>query len=176
MEQQKQDMSFAQRLRAKWGEFRQTNLRAQAHYAVFRATQNIKQKDGVFARYKQRFLNSWETWLGIGAGITGLFMLLNPDSLWRWQLLLILLAVLLAPLIADLLHSLKKVFTEYPGKHFIGQVITLKQPIEDGKSSIRLDNQEWNLEGTDCPTGTQVKVIAIKDRTLYIKPLGESEQ
>lgn len=175
MEQQKQEMTFAQRLKAGWDDFRQTNLRAQAHYAVFRATQNIKQKNGLVARYKQRFLANWETWLGIGAGVTGLLMLLTPDSLWRWQLLLAILAILAAPLLADMWHSLKKIFTEYPGKQFIGQVITLEQPIVEGKGQIRLDNQEWQLAGIDCPAETRVKVIAIRDRTLYIKPLEQPE-
>lgn len=175
MEQQKQEMSLPERVKAGWDDLRQSNLRAQAHYAVFRATQNIKHKDGLFARYKRRFLENWETWLGIGAGFTGLLMLLNPDGLWRWQLLLITVAVLTAPILADMLIGLKKVFTEYPGKQFIGQVLTLEQPIVDGRGSIRLDNQDWQLAGPDCPEQSQVRVIAIKDRTLYVKTLEQPE-
>jgi membrane protein implicated in regulation of membrane protease activity len=99
-------------------------------------------------------------------------MLLNPDGLWRWQFLLVLFSVLLAPLFADLFKSLKRVFTEYPGKQLIGQVITLEQPVVDGSGSIRLDNLEWQLAGTDCPAGTQARIVAINDKTLYITPLG----
>ena len=46
---------------------------------------------------------------------------------------------------------LQRLFTEYPGKHFIGQVITLEEGIVDGKGNIRLDNQAWQLAGSDCP-------------------------
>jgi membrane protein implicated in regulation of membrane protease activity len=174
MEQEKQQLTFMQRLQQSWAAFRQTNLRAQTHYAVFRATQNLKHKSGLVKQYQQRFATSWETWLGVGAGITGLLMLLNPDGLWRWQFLLVVIVVLLAPFFADLFTSLKKVFTEYPGKQLIGQVITLEQPLVDGTGSIRLDNLEWQLAGTDCPAGTQARVIAINDRILYITPLSQT--
>lgn len=171
MKQEKQQMTLTQRLRKSWADLRQTNVRAQAHYAVFRTTQHIKNKHGLVKRYQQRFIAGWEKWLGVGAGITGLLMLLNPDGLWRWQFVLVLIGVLVAPLLADLWHSLKKVFTEYPGKQLIGQVITLEQALVDGIGSIRLDNLEWQLAGIDCPAGTPVKIIAINDRTLYITPL-----
>ena len=172
MEQDNQPTTLLQRVKNGWTEFRRTNVRAQTHYAIFRTTQHLKNKDGLVKQYQQRFVASWETWLGIGAGITGLLMLLNPDGLWRWQFLLVLFSVLLAPLFADLFKSLKRVFTEYPGKQLIGQVITLEQPVVDGSGSIRLDNLEWQLAGTDSPAGTQARIVAINDKTLYITPLG----
>lgn len=141
------------------------------HYAVFRTTQNIKQKNDLMGRYRQRFAEEWEKWLGIGAGITALLMLFNPDGLWRWQILFLLLAIALAPLLTDLFLALRKPFTEYPGKHLIGQTATLDEPIVDGKGSIRLDNQLWQLAGMDTSAGTEVRVIAINDRTLYVTPL-----
>lgn len=174
MEQEKQQLTLAQRLQKSWTDLRQTNVRAQTHYAVFRTTQHLKNKNGLVKQYHQRFIGGWEKWLGVGAGLTGLFMLLNPEGLWRWQFLLVVIGVLIAPLLADLWHSLQKVFTEYPGKQLIGQVITLEQPILEGKGSIRLDNLEWQLAGVDCPAGTQAKIIAINDRTLYITPLSQT--
>lgn len=175
MEQEKQDMTLVQRLQNHWREFRQTNLRAQAHYTLFRTAQNMKNKSGLLQQYKQQFMAGWEKWLGIGAGITGVLMLLNPEGIWRWQLLLVVLGILLAPLMADLLGTLKRALTEYPGKQLIGQVVTLEQAIVEGSGSIRLDNQEWQLAGVDCPAGTPVRIIALKDRTLYITPLSQPE-
>lgn len=175
MEQENHNKTFVQRMQNWWNGFRQTNLRAQAHYTVFRTTQNIKNKNGLFKQYQGRFKAGWEKWLGFGAGLTGLLMLLNPEGLWRWQFFLVLLGVLCAPLLADLWGEFKKVFTEYPGKQFIGQVITLEQPIVDGTGTTRLDNQEWQLAGADCPAGSNVRVIAIKDRTLYTTPISQPD-
>ncbi len=171
MEQENQPQSFGQRVQTWWKNFRQNNLRAQAHYAVFRATHNLKQRSDLFQRYKQRLVINWDQWLGIGAGLAGLLMLLNPAGLWRWQLFVLLLGVGLGPLIADFWESLRRPFTEYPGKQYIGQVFTLEQPIVEGKGSIKLDNQVWQLSGQSCPAGSQVRIIAINDRTLYITVL-----
>jgi hypothetical protein len=174
MEQEKQAMTPMQRIKQGWAEFRRTNVRAQTHYTVFRTTQHLKTKSGLLKQYQQRFKSGWETWLGMGAGLTGLLMLLNPDGVWRWQFLLVIGGVLLAPLLADLFAALKRVFTEYPGKQLIGQVVTLEHPIVDGVGTIRLDNLEWQLAGSDCPAGTQAKVVAINDRTLHITPLSQA--
>lgn len=171
MEQAKQDISFAQRLRNIWDSLRQANLRAQAHYMVFRAAQQFKQQHSLLAYYRQRFVGSWPKWLGIGAGLTGLMMLLNPDEVWHWQWLWILVFVLLAPLFEDMLLILRKLLTEYPGKHLIGQVVTLEEGLVDGKAELRLENQTWQVTGTDCPPQSRVRIIAINDRTLYVSPL-----
>ncbi len=171
MEQEKQAMTFAQRIASWWQNLQQTDLRAQAHYMIFRTTQQLKQKNDLLSYYKQRFMDDWLKWLGIGVGVTGLLMLLNPDGVWRWQLLWIVLAGLLAPLVADFWLGLQKLFTEYPGKQLIGQVLTLEQGIEDGKGTARVDNQTWQISGQDCPAQTQVRIIAINDQTLHVAPL-----
>lgn len=170
-----QKMTLAQRLQQAWQAFRQTNWQAQAHYAVFRATQNLKNPNSWLQQYKQRFKADWQTWVGIGAGVTGLLMLLNPDGFWQWQFVIALASILLAPVLANSWHGMKRIFTEYPGKQFIGQVITVEQAVVDGIGSTRLDNQEWQLAGADCPAGTQARVIAVKDRTLYITPLNQPD-
>lgn len=154
-----------------WKGFRQSNPQAQLHYAIFQATQRIKQRNQSVAQYKKRFMDEWDKWLGMGAGFTGLLLLLNPDGLWRWQIPLVIVAVLLAPYLADIYRALKKPFTEYPGKQLIGQIITLTTPITDGKGEIRLDNQTWQLSGMDCTADKQVKIIALSDRTLYVTPV-----
>lgn len=171
METNNTNATPVERLRAFWKSVKQSNPQAQLHYAIFQATQRIKQRNHTVDEYKKRFMDDWEKWLGIGAGFTGLLMLFNPEGLWRWQLPLTALVVLVAPYFADIFTAIKKPFTEYPGKQFIGQVITLDDPIVDGKGEIRLDNQTWRLSGADNPTGTKVRIIALSDRTLYVTPI-----
>lgn len=169
-------MSLLQRLQSGWDAFRQTNWQAQLHYALFRLSQNLQNPNGWWQQYQQRFRADWATWLGLGAVFTALLMLLDPDAVWQWQLLLLVAGTLAAPLLASLWQATKRLFTEYPGKQFIGMAITLEDGIQDGAGTVRLDNQEWQLVGTDCPAGTQVRVIAVKDRTLYTVPLGHAGQ
>ncbi len=174
MAQKNQDTSPIQRLQNAWQRWQQTNWRAQAHYAVFRTMHHLKQKNHGWQHYQQRLRTDWPKWLGMGAGFTGLLLLLNPAGIWRWQLLFVLLSTVMAPWVTDIWASLRKPFTEYPGKQFIGQVLTLEQPIVDGKGSTKLENQLWHLTGADTPAGTQVRVIAIHNRTLYITALNRS--
>lgn len=176
MEQDNQEVSFGQRIQNWWKNLRQNNLRAQAHYAVFRATHNLKQRSDVFQRYKERLKTNWDQWLGVGAGLAGLLLLFNPEDLWRWQLVFLLLGLVLGPLLADFWDSLRRPFTEYPGKQYIGQALILDQPLVKGKGSIKLDNQVWQLSGQNCPAGSQVRVIAISDRTLYITLLNRAPE
>lgn len=171
MTQENQDSGFAQRFRAWWQNLQHVNLKAQAHYAVFRTTQHIKQKNSVLLYYRERFLSDWPKWLGIGVGLTGVLMLLIPDGIWEWQWLWIIAGALCAPLLADLWQMVQRLFTEYPGKQFIGQVITLTEGIQGNKGSVRLDNQTWQLAGPDCPAQTQARVIAVNDWTLHVTPL-----
>lgn len=173
MEQANQEMTFAQRLRSAWDSLRQANLRAQAHYMVFRAAQQFKQKNSLITYYRQRFIVDWPKWLGIGAGLTGLMMLLNPDEIWRWQWLWIVAGVLFAPLMEDMFSILQKLLTEYPGKHLIGQVITLEGGIVEGRAEVRLENQQWEVAGADCQPQSKVRIIAINDRTLYVTPFDQ---
>jgi len=160
-----------QRLRALLQGFQWSKAQTQLHYVIFRAVSWVKQPDGPIQHYRQQFLGSWEKWLGIGAGITGILLLLKPDGFWRWQLPFGVAVMLLAPLVSGFIATLSKLFTEYPGKHLIGQVVTLEHPIVDGSSKITLDNQEWIIVGPDCPAITTVKIIALNEGTLYVTPV-----
>ena len=147
------------------------NFKAQLHYYIFEASQALKQKNAQASKYNQRLTFYWQKWLGIGAAIAGVLMFLSPDTMLIWQLPLIALFVLLAPLFSDWAYAFKTAISEPPGKRFIGQVVTLTNPIVDGKTTIRLNNQNWSLSGQDCPAGSQVKIIGVNGRMLYSTPV-----
>lgn len=136
--------------------------------SIFRLSQWLKQPDGMIAHYKNSLYGSWEKWLGLAAGITGLLMLLNPSSFWQWQLPVLLLLIFIAPLFFDLSKSFKEFFSAYPGQHLVGEIITLDQPIIDGYGTLHIQREDWAISGPDCPAGTRVKIIGIDDRKLYV--------
>ena len=151
--------------------FTGNNFKAQLHYYIFETSQALKQKNAQASKYSQRLTFYWQKWLGIGAAIAGIFMFLSPDTMLVWQLPLIALFVFLAPLFSDWLYAFKTAISEPPGKRFIGQVVTLTTPIVEGKTSIRLNNQNWQLSGQDSPVGSQVKIIGVNGRMLYAAPI-----
>lgn len=155
------DVSFMEALKS--GE-----LKAQIQRYTFRFSQWAKRPNGIVDRYKNRLTSSWKLWLGLGAGITGVLMLVSPSAFWQWQFPILLLLLLIAPLFFDLSKGISELFNTYPGKHFIGEVITLDRPIVNGTGSINLQREEWTIAGPDCDAGTQVKIVALDEKKLYV--------
>ena len=111
-------------------------------------------------------------WLAIAAIITGLLVLMLPENFWAWQLIIFMMIFLLGPVLERLLKGIKSSFynllVAYPGKYLLDQEIKLEQPIVGGSSEVTLDGENWMLMGEDCPAGNSVRVIAIKENSLYV--------
>lgn len=147
---------------------RSGELKARMQYFLFRKGQEARRSDSIFSRYKRRLAEDWPKWLGIGAGIVGLLMFFNPEEFKLWQIPLIFFLMLLAPAFFELPNTLNALFGHSGHPHLVGSVITLTQPIEDGKGKTTLENQEWIVFGPDCPAGSLAKIITLDAKTLYV--------
>ncbi|MCK5813159.1 MAG: NfeD family protein [Cocleimonas sp.] len=116
--------------------------------------------------------DNFPMWFGVGAGITGLFLLLDSGWYWYWQLLLIVSVIFIGPIIVQLFNSLSNgadnVLTVYPGKQHIGQNITLEKEIKGGAGETVLQGETWAVQGDDLNAGTRVKIVAVKKNILYV--------
>lgn len=160
------------------GRIRSGELKARMHYFLFRKGQDARRSDSIFSRYKRRLAEDWPKWLGIGAGITGLMMLLSPEEFWLWQLPLIVLLMLLAPAFFELPNTLNALFGHTEQQHLVGKTIILTQPVVDGKGTTQLEQQDWQVSGPDCPAGSAVKIITLDAKNLYvdlIEPVPDSQ-
>ncbi|MGV6809201.1 MAG: NfeD family protein [bacterium] len=125
--------------------------------------------------WKERlFSRNTLRWIGIGAGLTGLLMLLNPTLVNQWQLLLIPVIAFFGAnifaLFSETSQEARENYESYQGQRLLGKVFTLEQAIVNGTSSMNIDGQIWTLCGNDCAAETQVKVIAVSDNTLHLAP------
>ena len=111
-------------------------------------------------------------WLGIATGVTGLLVILKPDTFINWQILLILLIAILGPWFLDFFREsseeAKDDLESYDGREFIGKTLTLKVAIVNNEAQITIGDRTWLVIGNDCPAGTCVKVIAISEETMYV--------
>ncbi|MCK5901799.1 MAG: NfeD family protein [Cocleimonas sp.] len=116
--------------------------------------------------------NNFAMWLGIATIVTSLLILLETGLSWYWQLLFILLILFFGPLLTQIYQSLfsgsDNVLTVYPGKQYIGYKVTLEKPISNGSGEVVLHDQVWGIYGDDLPSGTRVKIIAVKKNKLYV--------
>lgn len=56
-------------------------------------------------------------------------------------------------------------------RSYVGLVLTLVSPIEDGRTTQNLEGTVWTLQGPDAPAGAQVKVVDMGAGWLKVEPL-----
>ncbi|HPY41451.1 MAG TPA: NfeD family protein [Thiolinea sp.] len=149
---------------------RSGELKARLHYFLFQQTQQAKESDSLFSKYKRRLSNDWQLWLGLGMVLTALMMFASPQKTWIWQLPLILVSVLLAPIIFEIPAALNSLFGHTEHQHLVGKIITLTRPIVERRGQTILEGKEWLVSGPDCPSGSEVKIVTLDAKTLYVVP------
>lgn len=149
---------------------RSGELKARLHYFLFQQTQQAKGSNSLFAKYKQRLLNDWQLWLGLGLLLTAIMMFASPQKTWVWQLPLVLMSVLLAPIVFEIPAALNSLFGHTEHQHLVGKVITLTRPIVDRRGQTILEGREWLVSGPDCPSGCEVRIVTLDAKTLYVVP------
>lgn len=149
---------------------RSGELKARLHYFLFQQTQQAKESDSLFSKYKRRLVDDWQIWLGLGLVLTAILMFANPQKTLAWQIPIVLLSVLLAPIIFEIPAALSSLFGHTQHQHLVGKVITLTRPIIDRRGQTILEGREWLVSGPDCPSGAEVKIVTLDAKTLYVIP------
>lgn len=54
------------------------------------------------------------------------------------------------------------------GMRYIGEVLTLQLPIQNGVGRIRLGNRDWEVRGPNLPVGARVRVAGVNDSILLV--------
>lgn len=124
--------------------------------------------------WKRLFSPQTMLWLGISAGITGLLILISPETFSQWQLLLIPIIAFIGSnvfaLFSETFQEAQKDYETYRGQRLLGKSFVLKKPIVNGEASILIENKKWLLQGNDCPEGIRVKIVAVGEGTLHVVP------
>lgn len=117
-------------------------------------------------------------WLAIGAGITGLGLLLWPDGSWEYQLLLFSAVSVLSYLLFRGYLRRNPIPTDHPtlnrrGEQYVARTFTLAEPVVNGRGRIIVDDSTWKIEGRDCPAGTRIRITAVKGTVLEFETDGD---
>jgi membrane protein implicated in regulation of membrane protease activity len=54
------------------------------------------------------------------------------------------------------------------GLRYIGESLTLEQPIHNNNGRIFLGNREWNVRGPNLPVGSRVRVTGVDGTVLLV--------
>jgi membrane protein implicated in regulation of membrane protease activity len=115
-------------------------------------------------------------WLAIAAALTGIADLVFGLP---WQAELLLFAALSVVAVFS-----GRRFYKGPGMEpadnpylnrrqmgYVGRTFTLREPVVDGRGRLTIEDTVWEIEGTDLPAGTRVKIIAVSGMSLIVEPL-----
>ena len=113
-------------------------------------------------------------WMGVGAAVTGVALLLAPGLDWSWQLLLFAAVSVASVLLSRQILERRPIKTDQPrlnrrGEQYVGRLFTLDEPIVNGQGKIRVDDSSWKIEGPDCAAGTRVRVTGVDGVVLKVE-------
>lgn len=114
-------------------------------------------------------------WFAVSAAVVGALVLLVPVP---WQLQLVLFGVLgLAAIVAFRSYARRNPeATSQPslnqrGAQYVGQELTLVEPIQQGFGKVRLGDTVWKVSGPTLPTGARVRVTGVDGAVLTVEAL-----
>lgn len=111
-------------------------------------------------------------WVSIALLLTIIAMLLSPEKYWLLQPIIFFFVFLFGHLVLTFFtkwfFDLRNLLVAYPGKHLLGQSIKLKTPLVNGEAEVQLYGETWKIIGEDCPSGSQVKVVAVDNGDLFV--------
>lgn len=113
-------------------------------------------------------------WLAIAAFVTGLALFLMPELQWQTQIFMFAVLSVISIIAWRRYYAKNPIETDQPmlnrrGEQYIGRVITLKMPIEDGQGKVQVDDSTWKVEGKDCPVGTKVKIVSVDNVVFQVE-------
>ncbi len=112
-------------------------------------------------------------WFALSAAIVGLLLVALPLP-WQWQW--ILFAVLgMVSLLLFRKHFLRQPDSSAQpqlnqrAQQYVGQVLTLVEPIEQGYGKVRVGDGVWKVVGDDMPSGAKVRVVSADGTVLKVE-------
>ncbi len=117
-------------------------------------------------------------WLGISAGVVGLFALIAPESGWKVQWILFAIISIGSIIASRFFMKTRPLITDNPtlnkrGSQYIGRKFEVIEAIVNGRGKIHVDDSQWVIEGDDAELGSIVRVTAVDGTYLKVETVQE---
>jgi membrane protein implicated in regulation of membrane protease activity len=118
-------------------------------------------------------------WLGVAAGMVGILLLVLPTLDLSIQVLLFAALSVASVVGWRRWQAAHPVVTDQPrlnrrGEHYIGQRVTLIEPIVDGRGRAKLADGTWPVTGPRLPAGQLVEIVGTDGVVLEVAPVADS--
>ncbi len=113
--------------------------------------------------------------LAIGAAVVGLVMLIWPGAGLEIQLIIlavssVISALLLRPILAARLQTKSHATLNARAAALIGQVVTLDEPIVNGRGRASVGDTSWSVRGPNMVAGSEVRIVSVEGAELLVEP------
>lgn len=113
-------------------------------------------------------------WIAVAAAVTGIISFILPISS-AVQMVIFALLCLLATWAGRRWYADNPVESSDPllndrVARLIGEVVTVVEPIENGRGRVRVNDGVWSCRGSDAPVGAQVRIVSADASVLMVEP------
>lgn len=118
-------------------------------------------------------------WLGIGAALVGVVLVVAPGLILELQLAMFAIVSVLGIVASRWYLRRHPIRSDDPllnhrAAQQIGAIATVQQAIVNGSGRIQLGDSTWRVIGPDLPAGSRVRVTGVEGMTLRVEHLGKS--
>jgi len=119
-------------------------------------------------------VNFFLLWLGISAVSVGLIMIVYPHISWEYQFIIFAIESIACIVFWHLHLKNNPTISDEPrlnrrSEQYIGRVVTLTDPIVNGRGKIHIDDSFWRIEGEDLPAGASIKIVDVDGVILKVE-------
>ena len=113
-------------------------------------------------------------WPAIAAAIVGFALLAIDNMGWQYQALLFAALTVISIVAWRAYARTRPLLSDDPtlnrrAEQLTGRLVTLKDPIVDGRGRIVIDGVAWTVEGEDMDSGCGIRVIGVAGAILKIE-------
>lgn len=113
-------------------------------------------------------------WVAVSAATIGVALLVMPQLPWEYQFLIFAIEAASCLFYWHAHYKNKAFISDQPNlnrrnEQFVGRIVTLGEPLVNGRGRIQIDDSYWRVEGPDLPAGTAVRVIGVDGVVLRIE-------
>ena len=113
-------------------------------------------------------------WPTVAAAIVGFALLALEGMGWQYQALLFAALSVISIVGWRAYARTRPIESDDPtlnrrAEKHVGRVVTLKEPIVDGRGRIMIDGISWTVKGEDMEAGCAIKVVAADGALLMVE-------
>ncbi|MBZ6378121.1 hypothetical protein B5C34_01435 [Pacificimonas flava] len=116
-------------------------------------------------------------WLGIAALLTAsstLFFDLGVEpQLLSFALYSVVSVLLGRRYFQNLFEAAPSPGLNEPAARYVGRVVEVIEPIENGRGRVKIADSPWIAQGPDTPAGRKVRIVAVDGSAVEVEPVAE---